>query len=91
MRAWLNPLIKDEGESGFGINRLWGSSADSFFKNIPLIFEPSPTRVSLKDALGEMVDYWQYEFSRTFVSSRIGSYTFGPVCVAGAVRNRAQW
>jgi BatD DUF11 like domain len=80
-RAWLNSL--HNSQSGFGINRLRGSSPMSFFESRPLTFEPSPSHVMRKDAAGEMVDYWQYKFSRTFVASRIGSYTFGPTTLEG--------
>ncbi len=48
-----------------------------------LIFEPRPTRVVRKDARGNEVGYWQYDFTRKFTPKMIGRYTFAPASLKG--------
>ncbi len=80
-QRWLTSL--HNRDDGFSINRLRSSSLMSFFESNLLTFKPSPRRVTLADAAGKETDYWVYDFKRTFVPSRIGDYSFGPVTLQG--------
>ena len=84
--AWLSQY-RNLGGAGFSVNGLVDSSInsmfDSMFERQALTFEPPPQRVVLKDAKGNEADYWLYEFNRTYVAQRSGTYTFGPATLKG--------
>ncbi|MBN2216407.1 MAG: BatD family protein [Pirellulales bacterium] len=81
-RAWLSQLRDLRGE-GFGINNVSDSSVFSIFEQRALAFQPAPRRAIRKNAAGESVDYWVYEFRRAYTADRAGRYTFGPASLKG--------
>jgi len=81
-RAWLSRL-RDPGGEGFSINDLADRSVFSLFERRALAFQPRPRRVERADADGKDVEYWLYEFRRSFVAKRPGRYTFGPATLKG--------
>ena len=46
-------------------------------------FLPPGKRVTRQDAAGKDADYWQYDFRRQFVASRVGQFEFAPVTLKG--------
>jgi len=81
-RVWLSQLRDLSGE-GFGINDLRDNSVFSVFERRGLAFQPTPRRVTRTSASGAEEEYWLYEFPRSFVASRAGSYAFGPATLKG--------
>ncbi len=79
-RQWLLPM---EDRRGFSVNKLGRSSVFSLFDERPSAFHPRPHRTRRTDRQGQEVGYWQYEFTRVFVPTRIGQYAFGPVTLKG--------
>lgn len=80
--AWLSPLRDPRGE-GFSINGLVDRSPLSLFDRRALTFQPRARRVFRKDAAGENVEYWLYEFKRSFIPQRAGTFSFGPATIKG--------
>jgi len=86
-RSWLGPMQNPRG-MGFSVNHLGRNSVFSLFEEQALAFCPKPLRVRRPDGDGRMTDYWEYQFSRTFVPEKIGKYTFGPATLKGMIATR---
>jgi len=82
IRAWLTEL-REPGGAGFSINDLGETSVFSLFERRALTFQARPRRVTRKDAAGQDVEYWLYEFDREYVARRPGQFTFGPATLKG--------
>jgi hypothetical protein len=82
-RRWLGGMENHEGH-GFAINNIARETVFSLFNQQPRIgFLPTPQKVQMADRSGRQVDYWRYEFSRTFTANRIEHYAFGPASLKG--------
>lgn len=86
---WLGPL--ESGRGGFSINNLAMSPRSIFalMEERKLAFMPEPQKVRLTDKSGKATTYWQFKFTRTFVSKRVEEYTFGPVSLKGEFAAKA--
>jgi tetratricopeptide (TPR) repeat protein len=81
-RRWLGTMEDSQGR-GFGINGLARETVFSMLNNQQIAFMPSVEKVRLPDKSGKEVEYWRYEFRRTFVAKKIGGITFGPASLKG--------
>jgi hypothetical protein len=81
-REWLTDLQSRSG-AGFSLNNLGNSSVFSLFDERPMAFLPQPRRVVKKDQAGVNVQYWDFEFARSFTPYQLGSLRFGPVTLKG--------
>ena len=81
-RTWLTDLQNRSG-AGFSLNNLGNSSVFSLFAERPMAFLPQPRRVVKKDQAGVDVQYWDFEFARSFTPHQLGSLRFGPVTLKG--------
>lgn len=98
-RRWLDEMLRRDG--GFSVNgepsgRSLGSAFGGFsgsmfgrFFDERAAFHPGATRALRQDAAGRRVEYWEYSFSRTLWSERVGELTFGPVSLKGVFGTRA--
>ena len=55
----------------------------SFMNQQRIAFLPTAEKVQLADRSGKPIDYWRYEFRRTFTAKRIGRIGFGPASLKG--------
>lgn len=81
-RRWLG-AVEDQGGRGFNINGLARESIFSMLNEQHVTFLPPSEKVRLRDASGKMTDYWHYEFTRTFVPTKIDRMVFGPASIRG--------
>jgi hypothetical protein len=83
-QRWLGEYVDRRGD-GFAINDLRDASAFSFFSNSQYAFLPPGKRVTRADLAGKKVGYYEYTLSRTFESTAVGNYSFGPVTLKGGM------
>jgi hypothetical protein len=81
-RRWLGPLESSRG-AGFAVNNIGNDSVFSIFENRRTAFLPGSEKIRLPDKSGKMSDYWRFQFKRTFIATRVGQYSFGPVTLNG--------
>lgn len=81
-RRWLGGIENQEGH-GFNINGLARESVFSMLNERHMAFLPPSEKVRLPDKSGKESDYWRYELRRTFMATKIGRITFGPVSLKG--------
>ncbi len=82
-KRWLGSMENPEG-AGFSINDIGRDAVFSMFGERRIGFMPPAEKVQLPDKSGKKVDYWRYEFRRTFIPKQIGPVTFGPAILKGA-------
>lgn len=78
----LQPLVSSRG-TGFGLNGLRDNSIFAMLDRSGLTFHPKRKSVKRTDSAGQEVDYWAYEFKRTFRANSPAEYLFNPVTVKG--------
>lgn len=81
-RRWLGTVEDQEGH-GFNVNGLARESVFSMLNEQQVTFLPSAEKVQRRDKSGKEIDYWHYEFRRTFTATTIGPLTFGPASLKG--------
>ena len=81
-RRWLG-TVEDQQGHGFNINGLARESVFSMLNEQQVTFLPSSEKVQLRNNAGKMIDYWHYEFYRTFTAATIGRISFGPASLKG--------
>ncbi|MFY9254777.1 MAG: BatD family protein [Fuerstiella sp.] len=87
-REILQPMMQTsrrgfrEDPDGFQINNI-GTTSISFFGRETTVFKPTPKPVDQTDDEGNVVQYFEYTFERTFTASKPGSYSLGPVNLKG--------
>ncbi|MCX7394605.1 MAG: BatD family protein [Planctomycetales bacterium] len=81
-REILESLVSRRG-AGFQLNNIGGASAFSLFEQETIRFHPQPTKVTRKDRGGQDVEYWEYQFRRTLIPQKQGTFEFGPVTLKG--------
>jgi hypothetical protein len=81
-RRWLG-TVEDQQGRGFNINGLARESVFSVLNEQQVTFLPPSEKVQLRDKAGKMLDYWHYEFCRTFTATTIGRISFGPASLKG--------
>jgi hypothetical protein len=80
-RRWLASL-QSRG-AGFSINNIGDNSVFSFFEERRIAFMPKPQKIRMTDKSGKTVEYWRFQFQRTFIAKKVGDYSFGPVSLKG--------
>ena len=86
-RSWreiLEPLISRQGR-GVQINNIGTSSVFSLFEGEATRFHPPPQRTTRTDANGTEAGYWEYQFQRTIIPQKVGTYEFDPVSLKGTI------
>lgn len=81
-RKSLEPILTRNG--GFAINNIGDDSITSMFRRQSVGFRPEPERITETNDEGDELNYWVYEFSRTFIPKTIGQLAFGPVTAKGS-------
>jgi hypothetical protein len=82
-QTWIKQFHNRQGE-GFGINDLVQNTAFSMFgESNALAFQPKSQSVTRRDAQGREVQYWRYDFPRTFTAKQSGPITLGAVTLQG--------
>ena len=81
-RQILEPLISRRGH-GFQINNIGTSSVFSLFEERKAGFHPPPKRTTRQDANGDEAGYWEYEFKRTLIPHKVGTFAFEPITLKG--------
>ena len=84
-RSWRKWVTKYNSGSraGFSLNNVVKSSGLSFLAESPMPFLPQPRRIEKKDQAGVGVQYWDFEFARSFTPHQLGTLRFGPVTLKG--------
>jgi len=84
-RSWRKWVTKYNSDSraGFSLNNVVKSSGLSFLAESPMPFLPQPRRIEKKDQAGVGVQYWDFEFARSFTPHQLGTLRFGPVTLKG--------
>ncbi|MBN1852678.1 MAG: BatD family protein [Pirellulales bacterium] len=80
---WLGPM-QSSARDGFNVNDIGRNSISFFFEDRLSRFKPQPVQVQLPDKDGKQTNYWKYEFPRTFIAKKTGTFRFGPVTLQGA-------
>ncbi len=84
--------VNNQSRETFGFGGLSGgfpggfpSGFSSMFDDMDEVsaFAPAAKRVTRRDADGNEVAYWQFDFVRNFVAEAPGRYTFGPASIKG--------
>lgn len=87
-QAWLEGFLNRRRSGGFSVNNIGGNSGFMLFDEGPLPFLPPAKRTQRQDSAGAALSYWEYAFPRKFVAQRVGSLSFGPVSLKGALGKR---
>lgn len=92
LATWLGAYQQSHGFSINGYQKQMSPMdlmSDPFFSGVMgprlLAFLPTPKTVELPDAEGFNCTYFQYDFTRRFIASQTGVYSFGPVSFKGVL------
>ena len=83
-REILEPLVSRQGR-GIQINNIGTSSVFSLFEGEATRFHSQPRRTTRPSASGTDAGYWEYQFQRTIIPQKMGTYSFDPVTLKGTI------